>query len=435
MHRYTLTRAHTRRQSTKASYHASKRAQTTASMNHKYIHTHTQTHSQVTHESIIQCFKSGANDFINKPFHGEELREKLNVHLKIKNGINSRLGATSIAALTPSSAVVHTQTPMKAGTPEKSTGGSQAHHGAINPGQHIQHAPGTLVTCVVLYIHMSAPPEDPSSASSAGKSGTYIVGNARMISAMTAQKASKDMISGATITLLASRLSELARTYSLHWTSLGDALVAYAEVRAPTEVTVAYESVISAALSMADAVVSPNISADVRMSVQRGVLRCADTPHGRTMFGQAYSSARKMVDKSAHLSIVVSQRVRDELPQKYQCVDSEVTDDRDASIARLWVLKDRRLAWEQCANDMQAAARNVSLGGSCGASRSGSALANVPIKSVLDSVGLGHLMENFEREEITSDLISECSDDMLKELGVTSMGARVRLKKTVASMA
>jgi hypothetical protein len=401
---------------------------------HTYTHTHT--HAQVTHESIIQCFKSGANDFINKPFHGEELREKLLVHLKIKNGISSRVAANTSLSLIPSSAGGQISTPLKAGVPEKASPGvSLSHPSANSSGQNVQHAPGTLVTCVVLYIHMCATQDDSSNGSSAGKSGTYMVGNARMISAMTAQKSNKDMISGATITLLASRLSELARTYSLHWTSLGDALVAYAEVRAPTEVTVAYESVMSAALSMADAVVSPNISADVRMSVQRGVLRCAETPHGRTLFGQAYTSARKMVERSAHLSVVVSQRVRDELPQKYMCVDSETTDERDASIGRVWVLKDRRLAWEQCANDMQAVARNLSLGGSCTASRSGSSLSNVSIKAVLDTVGLAHLMENFEREEITPDLISECSDEMLKELGVTSMGARVRLKKTVANMA
>jgi hypothetical protein len=401
---------------------------------HTYIHIYTDT-TQVTHESIVQCFKAGANDFITKPFHNEELKEKLNVHLKIRNGIRSR-AVVSTPAGSSKGANQDGGDATKAGGagPGETVAGSVSRSDSGGSGSaltHVQHAPGSLVACIVLYVHVAAlEGEAPPPSTNASKVSTYVVGNARMISAMAAKSSSKDALAATTIATLASRLSELSRTYSLQWTSLGDAFVAYSELRSTTVAAASYECVMSAALALADSVLMQNITADVRMSVQRGTLRCADTPHGRTLFGQAYTSARKMVDKSAHLSIVVSQRVHDEMPAKYQWLDSTVVDECD-SVGRIWVLKDRRLAWEQCGNEMQAAAKSRGAGAGGGATAK-SAAAQGSIKKVLEMVGLAHLTDNFEREEITPDLIPDCNDDMLKELGVTSMGARMRLRKTVA---
>lgn len=53
------------------------------------------------------------------------------------------------------------------------------------------------------------------------------------------------------------------------------------------------------------------------------------------------------------------------------------------------------------------------------------------IRSFLEDAGLGHIAAKFEAEEITPPMLPMLDDTQLKDLGVYTMGQRVRLKLAV----
>lgn len=56
------------------------------------------------------------------------------------------------------------------------------------------------------------------------------------------------------------------------------------------------------------------------------------------------------------------------------------------------------------------------------------------IKAWLESLGLSHLVPTFEAERIDLDVLPDLGDEQLKELGITAMGDRMRLRRGIADL-
>lgn len=56
------------------------------------------------------------------------------------------------------------------------------------------------------------------------------------------------------------------------------------------------------------------------------------------------------------------------------------------------------------------------------------------VKSFLDNLQLDHLIELFEREEITLEILSEMGHDDLKQIGVTAFGYRHKILKGITQL-
>lgn len=59
---------------------------------------------------------------------------------------------------------------------------------------------------------------------------------------------------------------------------------------------------------------------------------------------------------------------------------------------------------------------------------------NVTVKDILTELELGHLVELFEREQITIDILIEMNGDDLQSIGITAFGVRHRLLKRVREL-
>jgi class 3 adenylate cyclase len=57
------------------------------------------------------------------------------------------------------------------------------------------------------------------------------------------------------------------------------------------------------------------------------------------------------------------------------------------------------------------------------------------VRDWLDSIGLGQYADAFEANDIDTDLLAEIDDQLLKEIGVSSAGHRLRLRKAIARLA
>lgn len=60
--------------------------------------------------------------------------------------------------------------------------------------------------------------------------------------------------------------------------------------------------------------------------------------------------------------------------------------------------------------------------------------SNDSIRSLLEGAGLGHVAVRFEAEEITPPMLAMLDDRQLRDLGVYTVGQRLRLKLAVDSL-
>ena len=56
------------------------------------------------------------------------------------------------------------------------------------------------------------------------------------------------------------------------------------------------------------------------------------------------------------------------------------------------------------------------------------------VRDWLEAIGLGQYAEAFEANDIDTDLLSEIDDQLLKDIGVSSAGHRLRLRKAIAKL-
>ena len=57
------------------------------------------------------------------------------------------------------------------------------------------------------------------------------------------------------------------------------------------------------------------------------------------------------------------------------------------------------------------------------------------VRDWLEAIGLGQYADAFEANDIDTDLLAEIDDQLLKEIGVSSAGHRLRLRKAIARLA
>jgi hypothetical protein len=57
------------------------------------------------------------------------------------------------------------------------------------------------------------------------------------------------------------------------------------------------------------------------------------------------------------------------------------------------------------------------------------------MRNWLEEIGLGQYADAFEANDIDTDLLTEIDDQLLKEIGVSSAGHRLRLRKAIAKLA
>jgi class 3 adenylate cyclase len=57
------------------------------------------------------------------------------------------------------------------------------------------------------------------------------------------------------------------------------------------------------------------------------------------------------------------------------------------------------------------------------------------VRNWLEAIGLGQYAEAFEANDIDTDLLTEIDDQLLKDIGVSSAGHRLRLRKAIAKLA
>ena len=57
------------------------------------------------------------------------------------------------------------------------------------------------------------------------------------------------------------------------------------------------------------------------------------------------------------------------------------------------------------------------------------------VRDWLAAIGLGQYADAFEANHIDTDLLTEIDDQLLKEIGVSSAGHRLRLRKAIAGLA
>jgi hypothetical protein len=55
------------------------------------------------------------------------------------------------------------------------------------------------------------------------------------------------------------------------------------------------------------------------------------------------------------------------------------------------------------------------------------------IRSWLEAIGLGQYADSFEANDIDMDLLAQIDDQMLKEIGVSSAGHRLRIRSAIAN--
>jgi hypothetical protein len=53
----------------------------------------------------------------------------------------------------------------------------------------------------------------------------------------------------------------------------------------------------------------------------------------------------------------------------------------------------------------------------------------------LESIGLGQYGESFEANEISMDLLGQVDDQMLKDIGISIGGHRLRIRNAIAKLA
>src|ERR1700747_3577348 len=57
------------------------------------------------------------------------------------------------------------------------------------------------------------------------------------------------------------------------------------------------------------------------------------------------------------------------------------------------------------------------------------------VRHWLEEIGLGQYADAFEANDIDTDLLTEIDDQLLKDIGVSSAGHRLRLRKAIAKLA
>jgi len=57
------------------------------------------------------------------------------------------------------------------------------------------------------------------------------------------------------------------------------------------------------------------------------------------------------------------------------------------------------------------------------------------VRDWLEAIGLGQYADAFEAHDIDTDLLADIDDQLLKEIGVSSAGHRLRLRKAIARLA
>ena len=57
------------------------------------------------------------------------------------------------------------------------------------------------------------------------------------------------------------------------------------------------------------------------------------------------------------------------------------------------------------------------------------------VRDWLDSIGLGQYADAFEAHDIDTDLLADIDDQLLKEIGVSSAGHRLRIRNAIAKLA
>ena len=56
------------------------------------------------------------------------------------------------------------------------------------------------------------------------------------------------------------------------------------------------------------------------------------------------------------------------------------------------------------------------------------------VRHWLEAIGLGQYAEAFEANDIDTDLLAEIDDQLLKDIGVSSAGHRMRLRRAIAKL-
>jgi hypothetical protein len=57
------------------------------------------------------------------------------------------------------------------------------------------------------------------------------------------------------------------------------------------------------------------------------------------------------------------------------------------------------------------------------------------VRTWLAGIGLGQYADAFEANDVETDLLNGVDDQMLKDIGVTSAGHRLRIRKAIANLA
>src|ERR1700730_9035421 len=57
------------------------------------------------------------------------------------------------------------------------------------------------------------------------------------------------------------------------------------------------------------------------------------------------------------------------------------------------------------------------------------------VRNWLEGIGLGQYAEAFQANDIDMDLLAEIDDQVLKDIGVSSAGHRLRIRKSIAKRA
>jgi len=61
-------------------------------------------------------------------------------------------------------------------------------------------------------------------------------------------------------------------------------------------------------------------------------------------------------------------------------------------------------------------------------------ISNADISTILEKIGLGKYAETFIREEIKLDMLPLLTDEHLKQLGINTIGARLKFKSYIRSI-
>mmetsp|Transcript_21998 Transcript_21998/g.54210 ORF Transcript_21998/g.54210 Transcript_21998/m.54210 type:complete len:1929 (+) Transcript_21998:73-5859(+) len=331
--------------------------------------------AQVTHESIMQCFKAGANDFINKPFDGEELRARIAMHIRVR----VLWGARAVMMPMGSSSAKGESLSLDNGPVAEELPKQGAVDGAILIatiiGQDVtytgsMHDLSTRLSCIAGEVERLCTQYSAITVASTAESYTLVC------------------------EVLPGDLSPL------------DRLVAVA-----TEIRKSVEEVDDRKGSIS-----------VRLSIEGGELWSFSCPGSRRTFcGSPVTIARKLDSTiAASKNLVVGPVAHAKLSARYDLMNVR---------PNAWFVANADFAWESAVHFAKAS-------GGSHASRSptgfvsGSSKASTGLMArTLEKAELSELIPVFEAEELTPDLVEDLSDEALKELGCKSMGSRLRLRK------